>query len=113
VGECAAEIGYWFFHYENTPAHYALSVYKFLAKNKMTVIPHPPYSPDLESCEFLLFLKLKILLKGRFNIITIIQEKVWAILSSKQCIHKMLRSVALPLGSMYKVPSRLLQWGQH
>jgi hypothetical protein len=25
----------------------------------------------------------------------------------------MLRSVALPLGSMYKVPSRLLQWGQH
>jgi hypothetical protein len=29
-----------------SPAHCALSVYELLAKNKMTVLPHPPYSPD-------------------------------------------------------------------
>jgi hypothetical protein len=31
----------------------------------MTVIPHPPYSPDLAPCDFSLFPRLKIKLKGR------------------------------------------------
>jgi hypothetical protein len=31
----------------------------------MTVITHPPYSPDLAPCDFLLFPKMKIKLKGR------------------------------------------------
>jgi len=39
--------GDWFLHHDNAPAHTALSVQQFLAKNNMTVIPHPPYSPDL------------------------------------------------------------------
>jgi hypothetical protein len=30
----------------------------------MTVLPHPPYSPDLASSDFLLFPKLKMKLKG-------------------------------------------------
>jgi len=38
---------------------------KFLAKNKMAVIPHPLYSPDLAPCEFFLFSKMKLKLKGR------------------------------------------------
>ena len=33
-----------FLHHDNAPAHTALSVQQFLAKNNMTVIPHPPYS---------------------------------------------------------------------
>jgi hypothetical protein len=31
----------------------------------MAVIPHPPYSPDLAPCDFFLFTKLKLKLKGR------------------------------------------------
>ena len=43
--------GDWFLHHDNAPAHTALSVHQFWAKN-MTVIPHPPYSPDLAPCDF-------------------------------------------------------------
>ena len=31
----------------------------------MTVVPHPPYSPDLAPSDFFLFSKLKIKIKGR------------------------------------------------
>jgi histone-lysine N-methyltransferase SETMAR len=36
---------------------------QFLAKHKMTVIHHPPYSPDLTPCDFFLFSKMKLKLK--------------------------------------------------
>ena len=36
-----------------------------LAKNNMTVIPHPPYSSDLAPCAFFLFPKLKLQIKGQ------------------------------------------------
>jgi hypothetical protein len=36
----------------------------FLVKNKMAVIPHPPYSPNLAPCDFFLFPKMKLKLKG-------------------------------------------------
>jgi hypothetical protein len=31
----------------------------------MAVTPHPPYSPDLAPCDFFLFPKIKLKLKGR------------------------------------------------
>jgi histone-lysine N-methyltransferase SETMAR len=31
----------------------------------MAVIPHPPFSPDLSPCDFVLFTKIKLKLKGR------------------------------------------------
>ena len=34
-------------------------IWEFLAQNKITMLPHPPYSPDLASCELVLFPKLK------------------------------------------------------
>ncbi|KAG5324374.1 SETMR methyltransferase, partial [Acromyrmex heyeri] len=37
-----------------------------LAQNRVSVLNHPPYSPDLASCDFSLFPKLKLKLKGRF-----------------------------------------------
>jgi hypothetical protein len=37
----------------------------FLAKRRMAVIPHPPYSPDLAPCDFFLFQKMELKLKGR------------------------------------------------
>jgi len=42
----------------------------------LTVIPHPPYSPDLAPCDFLLFPEMKCKLKGRcFNSIEEIQTE--------------------------------------
>jgi len=37
---------------DNAPAHMSFKVSQFLAKNSMTVIPHPPYSPDLAPVTF-------------------------------------------------------------
>jgi hypothetical protein len=36
-----------------------------LAKHHITQVCQPPYSPDLAPCDFWLFLKLKMPLKGR------------------------------------------------
>ena len=55
----------WFLHHDNAPAHTALSVQQFLAKNNMTVIPHPPYSPNLAPCDFFLFPCMKCQMKGK------------------------------------------------
>ena len=57
--------GDWFFHHDNAPAHSALKLREFLAKHSITVLPHPPYSPDLAPCDFFLFPILKIPVKGR------------------------------------------------
>jgi len=47
--------GEWLLHHDNAPAHTALSVRQFLTKNGMTMASHPPYSPDLATCDFFLF----------------------------------------------------------
>ncbi|VVC36211.1 Transposase, type 1 [Cinara cedri] len=57
--------GDWFFHHDNAPAHTALSVRRFLTKNDMTTVSHPPYSPDLSPCDFFLFPRMKRNMKGK------------------------------------------------
>jgi transposase len=47
------------------PAHRALVTREFLTHNSIITLPHPPYSPDLAPCDFFLFLKMKLQLKGR------------------------------------------------
>jgi len=39
-------------HHDNAPAHRSFKVSQFLAKNSMTVVPHPPYLPDLAPVTF-------------------------------------------------------------
>jgi hypothetical protein len=39
-------------HHDNAPTHTALSMQQFLAKNKMVVVSHHPYSPDHAPCNF-------------------------------------------------------------
>ena len=51
--------------HDNAPAHTSAIVTAFLKKEKVTVLPHPPYSPDLAPCDFFLFPKLKAFLAGR------------------------------------------------
>jgi len=38
---------------------------KFLSNEHITPCPHPPYSPDLAPCDFWLFPKVKITMKGK------------------------------------------------
>jgi len=54
----------WVLHHDRAPAHLSFLVRNFLAKNETTVVPQPPYSPDLAPADFFLFPKLKSTLKG-------------------------------------------------
>ena len=51
--------------HDNAPPHTSAIVTAFLKKEKVTVLPHPPYSPDLAPCDCFLFPKLKAFLAGR------------------------------------------------
>jgi hypothetical protein len=45
-------------------------------------IPHPPYSQDLAPCDFALFPKLEMKLKGHFETVSDIQRESQAVLNS-------------------------------
>jgi len=52
-----------------------LLVCEFLTKHETTVVPQPPYSPDLSPADFFLFPQLKSSLKGhQFQTIEEIEE---------------------------------------
>jgi transposase len=55
----------WMLQHDNAPSHSSFLVRDFLAKHATTVLPQPPYSPDLAPDDFFLFPKLKSTLKGR------------------------------------------------
>jgi hypothetical protein len=49
----------------------------------MVIVPHPPYSPDLAPCDFALFPKLKMKLKGqRLETVSDNQRESQAVLDS-------------------------------
>jgi len=74
--------GDWFLHHDNATAHTALSEQQFLAKNNMTVIPHPPYSPDLAPCDFFLFPHMKCQMKGKcFADVSEVEKKMLEVLN--------------------------------
>ena len=51
--------------HDNAPAHTSAIVTALLKKEKVTVLPHPLYSPELAPCDFFLFPKLKAFLAAR------------------------------------------------
>jgi len=62
-------------HHDNAPAHASLLIREFLTIHETTVVPQPPYSPDLAPADFFLFPQLKSSLKGRrFQTIEEIEE---------------------------------------
>jgi histone-lysine N-methyltransferase SETMAR len=72
--------GKWILH-DTGPAHDVLRVCKFLAKNSIIKMDHPPYSPDLAPRDFWLFPKLKNALKGqRFADLSDVQRNVKTLL---------------------------------
>ncbi|GFV76819.1 putative DD34D transposase [Trichonephila clavipes] len=48
----------------NALSHNSLVVRRFLAKNNVCVLNHSPYSPNLAPCDYSLFSKRKMKLKG-------------------------------------------------
>ena len=67
--------GDWPFHHDNAPAHSSNLVHQFLAKHKIVQLRQPSYSPDIAPCDFFMFPKMKMALKGkRFDDIETIQS---------------------------------------
>ena len=54
----------WILHHYNAHAHISHLVQQFLAKHGTAQLQQPPYSSDLAPCDFLLFPRLKKVLKG-------------------------------------------------
>ena len=51
--------------HDNASSHKTVAVKEYLQEKKISVIAHPPYSPDLAICDFWLFPKLKKQLAGK------------------------------------------------
>ena len=51
--------GQWHFQQDNAPVHNSILVIDYLTKMGINTVPHPPYSPDLASCDFWLFPKVR------------------------------------------------------
>jgi len=65
------------------PAHNALSGKQFLANKNITVLEHPPFSPDPAPCDLYLFPKIKSVLKGtHFVSVKNVKAKTAEILNS-------------------------------
>jgi histone-lysine N-methyltransferase SETMAR len=52
-------------HHDNAAAHTAKLTREYLAEKGVTVLPHPPYSPDLSPPDFFLFGYLKQRMRGK------------------------------------------------
>ena len=76
------ESGDWFLLHDKAPSHETI-VKQFLAQRKVTVLDHPPYSPDLAPADYFLFPKVKSHLKGRlFDSISDIEKAVTSTLDT-------------------------------
>jgi len=49
----------WMLHHDNVLAHASLLICSYLAKHQTSVVPPPPYSPDLAPADFSCFPKFK------------------------------------------------------
>jgi len=76
--------GSWFLLHNNAPVHQAVAIQEFLAQKQVCVLHHPPYSSDLSPCDYFLFPKLKLPLKGHLfedvqDIKAAVTSSLWAI----------------------------------
>jgi hypothetical protein len=82
---------------------------EFVTYSNLVIVPHPPYSPDLAPCDFALFAKFKMKLKGqRFETVSDIQRESQAVLdSSKENDFHCALEAWKTMGSLYTPPKRL------
>lgn len=55
----------WSLLHDNAPSHRSRVVSEFLTKNQVVTLHHSPYSPDLAPCDYFLFPKLHLAMKGK------------------------------------------------
>ncbi|XP_018406162.1 PREDICTED: putative uncharacterized protein FLJ37770 [Cyphomyrmex costatus] len=74
------KLGYRMLH-DNAPSHRSTLITDFFSKNRILLVNHSPYSPDLTPCDFYLFGKLHLPMKGmRYADIPTIQKACTIIL---------------------------------
>jgi hypothetical protein len=72
----------WVLHHDNARLHAVYIIQELLAENKMAVVPHPLYLPDLAPS------KMKIKLKGqRFDTVEEIQVETQMVLKTQAKKH--------------------------
>lgn len=77
------EEGSWRLLHDNAPSHRSTLTTDFLTKNRIHIINHSPYSPDMAPCDFYLFGKLHLAMKGnRYADVDAIQKATTAILNA-------------------------------
>jgi hypothetical protein len=99
----------WLYH-DNMPAQITLKTTGFVTNNNMVIVPHPPFSPHLVPCDFLLFSKLKMKLKQRhFETVPHVQRESQAVLDNikDSDFHGALKREKN--GSLYTFPRRLFR----
>jgi [histone H3]-lysine36 N-dimethyltransferase SETMAR len=82
--------------HDNAPRHKTVAVREFLAKKQVCVIQHPPYSPDLSPCNYFLFPKMKMAMKGTFyDDVEAIQAAVTRVIEAipKTDLHKSIHAL--------------------
>jgi hypothetical protein len=70
----------------------------------MVIVAHPPYSSDLAPCDFALFTKLKMKLKGQhFETVSDIQRESQVVIDSikENDFHSALEAWTKMMGSLY------------
>jgi hypothetical protein len=74
----------------------------------MVIVPHPPYSLDLVPCDFALFPKLKMKVKGRCETVSDIKRESQAVLDSikENDFHGAFEAWKM-MGSLHTFPMRL------
>jgi hypothetical protein len=100
----------WLLHHDNVSTHTSLKNTEFVTDNHTVIIPHPPHLPDLAPCDFTLFPKLKMKLKGwRFETVSNIQRELQKVLSSikENDFCDAFEVWKKTMGSLYTFPRRL------
>ena len=70
-------------HHDNAAPHRTSTVTAYLKQERVKLLPHPPYSPDLAPCDFFLFPKIKKMLAGKkYNKIEHLSRAVQAVVNS-------------------------------
>ena len=64
-------------HQLNAPPHKTKKVNEFWIKKQICVMDYPPYSPDLSSCDYFLFPKLKLQCKELFTMMFQPFNQLW------------------------------------
>jgi transposase len=90
-------------HHDNAPHHAPLLIRSYLAKHQTSIVPHPPYSPDLISSDFFLIPKLKTTFKGRrFQTTEEIQENAIIARHQRKCVPGSIPTMKETLGTVYR-----------